>query len=335
MTQRSIRAVGYSENKSIDDVGALLDLTLDLKPPQGRDVLVRVHATAVNPVDTKLRRFAPPSESHRVLGFDAAGVIAEVGSDVRLFAPGDEVFYAGTVHRTGSNAEYQLVDERLVAKIPASLSLTTAAALPLTAITAWECLFERLGLDRSASGVLLVVGAAGGVGTMAIQLARRTGLTVIATASRPASCDWVQRLGAHHVVHPARLVDEVLQYAPDGVDFIITPFSSGRINDYAKIIRPHGAIVGLDDPDPPSLASLKPKSVTWHWESIFTRPLHDLSPERHHDILNEIGRLIESGELRPPPTHVLSPLNAQTLRKAHQIVEQHSAHGKVVIAVNG
>jgi zinc-binding alcohol dehydrogenase family protein len=288
---------------------------------------------AVNRIDTKLRRFAPVNGPHRVLGFDVAGVVHETGSDATMYAVGDEVFYAGSVARPGANSEYHLADERLVARKPAALSFAEAAALPLTSITAWEALYERLRIGPTTNGTILIVGAAGGVGSMAVQLARRTPVTVLATASRPESRLRVTELGAHHVIDPASLEQEVAEYAADGVDFIVSPFSSGRIDSYARIIRPHGAIVGLDDPDPPSLAALKPKSVTWHWESMFTRPLFGADPINHHYILTAVAELADRGQLATSVHTVLTPFSAETLTEAHRLMEQGSVIGKVVISL--
>src|SRR5829696_5719255 len=234
------KAVAYRRSGPLDGAGALLDVEVRIPRAAGHDLLVEVRAVSVNPVDVKLRAGSDPGGQPRVLGFDAAGVVVGVGAEVSDFAVGDEVFYAGSVARAGSYASHQLVDERIVGRKPASLDFAEAAAVPLTGITAWEALFERL---RADAGTLLVVAGAGGVGSMVIQLARqRTGMTVVATASRPESVEWCRRMGAHQVVHPRTLLDEV---AASTVDAVITPFSDGNVEGFATVLKPRGAVVAI------------------------------------------------------------------------------------------
>ena len=225
-----------------------------------------------------------------------------------LFAVGDEVYYAGSIAGSGSNAGLQLVDERVIGHKPSSLDFAEAAALPLTTITAWEALFDKLGLERDATGTLLVLGAAGGVGSMVVQLARRlTGLTVIATASRPESIAWARDMGAHHVVDHHRWIAEVRRVAPGGVDDVFTPFSTGNVDAFAEVLKAHGAVVAIDDPEGLDLLALKTKSITWHWEFMFTRPLHEPESTYQHELLDEASRLVDAGILRTTLTARLSP----------------------------
>ena len=266
----SMRAVGFRENLPADDPSSLVDLRLPIPAPGPHDLLVRVHAASVNPVDTKIRRFGRPhGDEPRILGFDAAGVVVAIGSEVSRFAAGDDVFYAGVTNRAGSNAEFQLVDERIVGRKPATLDFAQAASLPLTTITAWESLFDHLALGLESTGTILVVGAAGGAGSMATQLARtQTRLEVVATASRPESAAFALELGAHHVVdHTARFVDEVAAIAPDGLDYIFSAYSPQHVKAYAELVRPLGHIVAIGELD-----VLQQKSITWHFELMFTRP---------------------------------------------------------------
>ncbi|MDR7280464.1 zinc-binding alcohol dehydrogenase family protein [Catenuloplanes atrovinosus] len=331
----TMRAVAYRRSLPIDHPESLVDVELPVPEPRGHDLLVRVHAVSVNPVDTKVRRGGDPRDGLRVLGFDASGVVVAAGPDVTRFAAGDEVFYAGSIGRSGSDAELHLVDERIAGPKPATLTHAEAAALPLTSITAWEALFEKLRVTRSSTGTLLVVGGAGGVGSMVIQLARRlTGLTVIATASRPESRDWALRMGAHHVIdHRGGLADATLAVVPDGVDLVFTAFSEAApIGEYERLTAPFGQIVAIDDPETLDVAVLKPKSISWHWELMFTKPLRLPDDDSQHRLLGEVSRLVDAGELRSTITEELAPIGAEALRKAHALVESGTVIGKVVVS---
>ncbi|AWK86274.1 zinc-binding alcohol dehydrogenase family protein [Azospirillum thermophilum] len=338
-----MKAVAYSKPLPADDPASLQDITLDRPVATGHDLLVRVEAVSVNPVDTKLRRNAtPPEGSPRVLGFDAAGVVEAVGPDVTLFRPGDAVFYAGSIDRPGTNAEYHLVDERIVGRKPASLDFAEAAALPLTSITAWEMLFDRLGIARTGAAggeegkSLLVVGGAGGVGSMAVQLARRlTGLTVIATASRPETEAWVRELGAHHVVnHHGSIPDQVRALGIEGVDYIFSTTATDRhFAGLAEIVAPQGHIGLIDDPEPIDVRLLKRKSVALHWELMFTRPVFRTADMiAQHRLLTEVSALVDDGTLRTTLTGTLGRIDAATLRRAHALIESGTARGKLVLA---
>lgn len=318
----------------VDATGSFVDITLDVTPPTGHDLLVEVHAVSVNPVDGKVRACFDPQDEPKVLGWDAAGVVLAVGPEVTGYTAGDEVFYAGSIARSGSNAGLQLVDERIVGRKPATLDFAEAAALPLTSITAWEVLYERLHLTPESTGTLLVVGGAGGVGSMLTQLARRIpGVTVVATASRPETADWVRSMGAHHVVDHHHLVELVREVAPDGVDWIFTAFSEGNVAAFADLLKVRGEVVAIDDPVGLDLLALKTKSITWHWELMFTVPLFEPASTAQRQLLDEVSRLVDAGELRTTLTQRLGPLSADTLREAHRHVESSSTIGKVVLTI--
>ncbi|PWC69600.1 NADPH:quinone reductase [Azospirillum sp. TSH7] len=338
-----MKAIGYRKSLPITDADALIDVEIDRPAAAGRDLLVRVEAVSVNPVDTKLRRNASPAEGDlRILGFDAAGIVEAVGPDVTLFRPGDAVFYAGAIDRPGTNSEYHLVDERIVGVRPASLSVAEAAALPLTAITAWEMLFDRLSLPRDASEKnngegksLLIVGGAGGVGSIAIQLARRLSkVRVLATASRPETADWVRELGAHDVIdHSRPMAEQVKALGLSGVDYVFsTNATDHHFQDLVELVAPQGHIGLIDDPEPIDVRLLKRKSVSLHWELMFTRSLFQTADMiAQHELLTEVSRLVDAGTLRTTLTETLGRIDAATLRKAHALIESGKARGKVVL----
>ncbi|MFT4213394.1 MAG: zinc-binding alcohol dehydrogenase family protein [Microbacterium sp.] len=326
-------AIGYETNLPAADPGALIVREVDVPTLGPHDLLVEVEAVSVNPVDVKLRAGAP-SGGFRVLGFDAAGTVREVGSEVTLFTPGDVVFYAGSIDRPGTNQRFHAVDERIVGRKPKTLSFADSAALPLTAITAWESLFDRLGLAEDSTGTLLIVGATGGVGSIMLQLAEALcpGVTVIATASDDERAAWVRGLGAEHVVnHHQDLAAQVLANAPEGVEWAFTAHSDGQIGTYAQIVRPFGHVVAIDD-GPRDVSPLKGKSIAWHWELMFTRPLQQ-TPDmiEQHRLLNTIADLVDDGRLRPTTTTTSAPISATTLREAHELVESGRTVGKIVI----
>ncbi|PKU26267.1 zinc-binding alcohol dehydrogenase family protein [Telmatospirillum siberiense] len=334
-----MKAIGYRACLPITDDDALVDLDLPKPQPGPRDLLVSVRAVSVNPVDVKLRAGAlPPAGEARVLGFDAAGVVEAVGARVTLFRPGDEVYYAGAITRPGSNAEFQLVDERLVGGKPRSLSFTEAAALPLTSITAWELLFERLAVTRTESGPgksLLIINGAGGVGSILIQLARRlTGLTVIATASRSETIAWCREMGAHHVIdHHASLPGQLKALDIAQVDYVASLTASDRnLPVIGEIIAPQGRLALIDDPEVLDIAPLKRKSVSVHWELMFTRSLYE-TPDMiaQHQLLGQVAELVDAGTLRTTLTDEAGPLTAANLRRVHALVESGRARGKTVL----
>jgi zinc-binding alcohol dehydrogenase family protein len=327
-------AVAYLRSLPIEDPESLIDVELPMRPPGHHDLLVRVEAVSVNPVDVKVRASQDPGGDAKVLGYDAAGVVQAVGDQVSLFGPGDEVFYAGSIARPGTNMKHHLVDERIVGPKPVSLTFAAAAALPLTSITAWETLFQRFAVTPQTTGTILVMAAGGGVGSMLVQLARTVpGLTVIATASRPESQQWARDLGAHHVVdHHGVLAEQVLQVAPEGVDYVFSPYSRGNLEAFAEMLKPRGQITAIDDPGLLDLKPLKPKSISWHWEYMFTRPLFDTGDASQHELLQRVAAMIDAGTLRTTMTEQLGPITAQTLREAHARVESGSMIGKIVLA---
>ncbi len=338
-----MKAVGYRQHGlPISDPRALEDLQLpDPGPPGGRDLLVRVHAVSVNPRDVKSRMaFAASAEKPVVLGYDASGVVEAVGPEVRLFRPGDAVFYAGVLDRQGSNAELQLVDERIVGRKPATLGHGAAASLPLTALTAWEMLFDRLELPRDggagAEEALLIIGGAGGVPSIAIQLARRlTDAVVVATASRPESAAWVRELGAQHVVDHARPLAAQVAEIP-GLPPVRWIFSTHTDTaswaEMARIVAPQGRIGLIDDPEPLDLRLVKFKSVSIHWEAMFTRPMFATADMiRQHEILEEVAALVDAGALRATASRGFGTINAENLRRAHAVLEAGRAVGKIVL----
>ena len=334
-----MRAVGYQHPLPIADPQSLVDIELPRPAPSGRDILVAVRAISVNPVDTKVRkRAAPPPGEWKVLGWDVAGVVEAVGADATLFRPGDAVFYAGSIVRPGGNAEFHLVDERIVGRKPESLSWAEAAALPLTTITAWEALFDRMEVRRpvpGAANAILIVGGAGGVGSIAIQLARQlTDLTVIASASRPETQEWCRSLGAHHVVNHARgLAAEVaaLGIGQPGLVFSTT-HSGEHLADVAKLIAPQGRFALIDDPASLDVGLLKAKSLSLHWEAMFARSMFNTADIGEQGrLLNEASRLVDAGTLRTTLTGTLGAIDAATLRRAHALIESDTTRGKLVL----
>jgi len=328
----TMTAVGSFAGLPIDDPDALRDIEIAIPELRPHDVLVRVHAVSVNPVDIKRRRSLAPSDSPTVLGFDATGVIEAVGAQVSTLGVGDEVWYAGDVTRPGTNAEFHAVDERLVARKPATLSFAEAAALPLTTITAWETLFERFGLSADSTGELLILGAAGGVGSAMIQLAKaRTKVRVIATASRDESRQWCRALGADVVVDHHDLRDQVVAEAPDGIDYLFSPHSQGNVQVYADIVRPFGHITAIDEPEGLDLVPLKAKSIAWHWELMFTRSMFGYDMIAQQRLLADAAAMVDTGILRSTLTTAIDRFDADGLRQAHRLVESGTMVGKVVV----
>ncbi|WP_132999773.1 zinc-binding alcohol dehydrogenase family protein [Luteimonas arsenica] len=335
-----MRAVGYQSPQPIDADNALVDIELPRPVVAGRDLLVEVRAVSVNPVDTKVRRNAAPAPGDwKVLGWDASGVVVEAGPDATLFKPGDEVFYAGALTRPGTNAEFHLVDERIVGHKPRSLDWAEAAAMPLTSITAWEALFERLDVRGhevpGAAPAILIIGGAGGVGSMATQLARRlTNLTVIATASRPETADWVRELGAHHVVdHRQPLAPQVAALGIRAPAFVFsTTQTQLHLEQIAELIAPQGRLALIDDPASFDIGLFKRKSVSVHWEYMFTRSMFDTSDiAAQGQLLEEVSRLVDDGSLRSTLTGRLGTIDAATLKEAHRLLESGTARGKLVL----
>ena len=342
-----MKAVGYRQSLPIGHAESLLDLDLPEPVLGARDLLVEVRAVSVNPVDTKIRiRSTPAPGTAKVLGWDAAGVVRATGPEVMLFKPGDRVWYAGSIARPGTNSALHAVDERIVGAMPRTLDFAQAAALPLTAITAWELLFDRLGVlpgkqgAASAAGQsLLVVGAAGGVGSMLIQLARRlTGLTVIGTASRDSTRDWVTQLGAHHVIdHSRPLAAELVRIGHPSVSHVASLTQTDM--HFAQIVEclaPQGKLGVIDDPKTLDINLLKQKSLSFHWELMFTRSLFETPDmQAQHRLLNEVAGLVDDGLIRTTLGEHFGEMNAENLKRAHAFIESGKARGKIVLEAGG
>jgi zinc-binding alcohol dehydrogenase family protein len=339
----SMKAIAFTQPLPIEAQDSLVELNLPTPEFGPRDLLVNVRAVSVNPVDTKVRGARHQgSVSHgsgkpRVLGWDAAGVVVSHGAAVSGFAVGDEVYYAGELERAGSNQEYQAVDERLVGRKPKTIGFAESAALPLTSITAWELLFDRLGVRESESGgSFLVSGAAGGVGSILVQLARRlTRLTVIATASRPETVRWVSEMGARHVVdHTKPLTEQVSELKAPPVKYIASLTATARnFAQLVQVLAPEGKLGLIDDPESLDVVPLKRKSASLHWEFMFARSLwQTTNMAEQGGLLNRVSELVDQGELRSTQTQTLSPINVENLKKAHASVESGKAIGKVTLS---
>ncbi len=334
-----MRAIGYTKSLPIDDPQSLVDLDLPKPEAIGRDLLVEVKAVSVNPVDTKIRqRRADPDGKPQVLGWDASGIVVAIGPDVTGFKVGDDVFYAGAIDRPGTNSEYHLVDERIVGHKPASLDWAQAAALPLTSVTAWETLFDRLDVRKpvpGAANAILIIGGAGGVGSITIQLARQlTDLTVIATASRDETRGWVEELGAHHVIdHRKPLAAQVEALGLGAPGFVFsTTHTDEHIAEIGELLAPQGRLALIDDPKTLDIVPLKQKSISVHWELMYTRSLFqtpDMSEQGK--LLDEVARLVDAGTIRTTLAENFGTIDAANLRKAHERIESHTAKGKIVL----
>ncbi|TXF99781.1 zinc-binding alcohol dehydrogenase family protein [Massilia arenae] len=332
-----MKAIVYTQHGlPIDDPQALIDTELPMPLAGPHDLLVEVRAVSVNPVDTKIRQGSAVKEP-RVLGWDASGIVRAVGAKVTLFAPGDEVFYAGSIVRPGSNSQFQTVDERIVGKKPANLGFAEAAALPLTSITAWELLFDRLRVPEGGGEgkSLLIIGASGGVGSILTQLARRlTRLIVIGSASRDATREWVTKLGAHHTVDHTRPMQpqlEALGFA--NVDIVISLTHTDRhYQDIIDALAPQGQLALIDDPATLDAVPLKRKSISLHWELMFTRSMFETADMvRQHELLNRVAAMIEDGTLITTLGEHFGTINAANLRRAHALIESNRAIGKIVL----
>jgi len=333
-----MKAIGLYKAAPVETDGLFSEIDMEVPKAEGRDILVRVKGVAVNPVDFKVRRGKADDGNFKILGWDAAGVVEAVGADVTLFRPGDEVWYAGDVTRSGSNTQFQLVDERIVAPKPKSLGFADAAALPLTAITAWEALFDRMMIDRNAKDAnagktLLVIGGAGGVGSIAIQLGKLAGLTVIATASRPETIDWVKDLGADQVInHRNPLNDELKAIGFTHVDYILCTSETDQYFDVmAEIITPQGRIATITEAkENHNVDLLKAKSASFSYEFMFTRSMFQ-TPDmiEQHKLLSIVADLIDAGTLKNTANESFGALTPESLRKAHALLESGKAIGKI------
>ncbi|WP_414157188.1 zinc-binding alcohol dehydrogenase family protein [Pseudomonas sp. BNK-15] len=320
----------------IEDPQSLYEADLPNPTPGARDLLVEIKAIAVNPVDTKVRA-SRSADQPQVLGWDAVGIVREVGNAVTLFQPGDEVFYAGAIDRPGSYSEYHLVDERIVGRKPRSLDNASAAALPLTSITAWELLFDRLSVEQHGGKgqSLLIIGAAGGVGSILVQLARQlTQLTVIGTASRPQTQQWVSEVGAHHVIdHSVSIPQQLAALKLEPVDYVISlTHTDTYLAQLVEVLRPQGKLALIDDPVQLDVVPLKRKSLSLHWELMFTRSLYTTEDMiKQHQLLERVSALIDEGVLKTTVGEHFGTINADNLRRAHTLLESGKARGKVVL----
>ncbi len=336
-----MKAVGLTQYLPIENENSLRDVEIERPVAKGNDLLVAVKAISVNPVDTKVRSPKEQTEAQpRILGWDAAGVVIETGEKVTTFKPGDEVYYAGDLTRPGSNSEFQTVDEKIVGYKPRNLDFAAAAALPLTSITAWEALFERLNISRNGADAgksILIINGAGGVGSIAIQLAKKLAkLEVIATASRPETIAWCQKLGADKIVnHRHHLAEEIAKIGYETVDYILClNDTDGHWQAIAQSIKPQGTICSVvENKQPLSMELLKSKSAGLVWELMFTRSMYQTEDmAQQGKLLNEVSQLIENGTLITTCNDIVKPINAHNLRQVHQRIEQGSAIGKIVLA---
>lgn len=336
-----MKAIGFTEHLNIDNPRSLFDFEAPVPTPKSHDLLVKTSAVSVNPVDTYSRRGGRGKlKQPKIIGYDACGTVAKVGNAVSLFKPGDKVFYAGSILRAGSDSEYQVVDERIVGNAPKKLNDAEIAAMPLTSLTAYEALFEQLPIrlnDKSnASKTILIINGAGGVGSVATQLAKLAGLTVIATASHESSVTWTKQHGADFVVdHHRDLVKQVRQLGHKYVDFILELNDlDGHWKEMCELIKPSGYIASItENRRPINLRLLTKKRGHFAWEWMYTKSYyHTPDMVSQHEILNRIAQLLDEGKLQSTLSQHLTPLNASNLRKAHKMVEDGHMVGKVVVS---
>ncbi|MET3457500.1 MULTISPECIES: zinc-binding alcohol dehydrogenase family protein [Pseudomonas] len=334
-----MKAIAYYHSLPITDPQSLQDIELPEPVAGPRDLLVEVKAISVNPVDTKVRQNVQPEAGvAKVLGWDVAGVVKAVGSEVTLFKAGDKVFYAGSIARAGGNSELHVVDERIVGHMPKTLGFADAAALPLTAITAWELLFERLHIQEGQDDQgqsLLIVGAAGGVGSILTQLASQlTGLKVIGTASRAQTQEWVRSLGADLVIDHSRPLSDVLKEAgqPQVTHVASLTQTDQHLDQLVEALAPQGKLALIDDPKALDVTKLKRKSLSLHWEFMYTRSLFETADMlEQHKLLNRVAALIDAGTLKTTVGEHFGTINAENLRRAHALLESGKAKGKIVL----
>ena len=335
-----MKAIGFKTSLSIEKEDSFIAFETPIPTPEGHNLLIKVQAVSVNPVDFKIRQNSAKEtilETPKIIGWDAVGIVEAIGDQVSLFKVGDEVYYAGDITKPGSNAEYQLIDERIVGKKPKSLTIEQAAAIPLTGLTAWEILFDRIRIDpeKDKGKTILIIGGAGGVGSIAIQLAKKVaGLTVIATASRPGSIEWCKQQGADFVVNHKNLIDEVRNAGFQHIDFIVDFVDVNQYwNAIVELIKPQGHIGSISDPvENVNLRQLKGKSASFHWELMFTRSMFQTEDiiAQHH-ILNKLGDLLDSGTIQSTLKTTLNGLTVSNFKEAHKLLESGSTIGKIAI----
>ncbi|MGY8871479.1 MAG: zinc-binding alcohol dehydrogenase family protein [Pseudomonadales bacterium] len=336
---RKMKAIGFTKSLPITDPQCLF--IFDAAYPEGgpHDVVVKISAVSINPADAKIRIHSAEKttlDTPKITGYDAVGTIVSIGDQVKGFTLNDRVYYAGDVTRQGSNAEYQAVDSRIIALAPKSLTDAAAAALPLTALTAWEAIFDRLHINPTIKGkTLLIIGGAGGVGSIATQIAKQlTNLTVITTASRPETIEWSKIMGADHVANHHDLVGSVKKLGFDTVDYIFnTADTAGHWDAMAELIAPQGMISSIVEVDGGvDLTKLQGKSVGFVWELMFTRSLFDTSDiEKQGEILQQIANLADAGRIQTTLKETLSGFSADTLVAAHEKIESGTTIGKISI----
>jgi len=333
-----MKAVAYQKAGPITSPEALVDVELETPVAEGHDLLVSVQAISVNPVDTKIRNNVNAENNQwKTLGWDAVGVVEAIGDQVSQFKIGDEVWYAGALNRQGSNSELQLVDERIVGHKPKTLEPREAAALPLTAITAWEMLFDRLQVPKAApeNTSILVIGGAGGVGSITIQLLKQlTNLTIISTASRAETKEWIKQLGADYVLdHSQPLTTQIKQLGLNAPLYVFSTTQTDRhLSDIVELIAPQGHFGLIDDPAQLDIKPFKSKSVSVHWEFMFTRSMYQTQDMvKQSELLSEVAELVDAGKIKTTVSQVLSPINAQNLKLAHQQIESGTTKGKIVL----
>lgn len=333
-----MKAIGYlAATKTLNEQSFEI---IELPTPMAHDhdLLVEVKAISVNPVDAKIRANVSPDEGHKVIGWDAVGIVRAVGDKVSLFNIGDRVYYAGDLTRSGSNAEFQLVDERIVGRAPTTLNDAQTAALPLTSITAWELLFDRLQIPRSSDAKpasLLVIGAAGGVGSILVQLAKKlTNLTVVGTAARAQSVTWLQELGVDQVLdHSQSLDTQRAQLKLTEFDYVISlTHTDQHLDEIIQVLKPQGKLALIDDPASFDILKLKRKSISLHWEFMYTRSMYQTDDMiAQHQLLTELAELVDNGTIKTTLGQHLGKISVENLIKAHQILESHQSRGKLVL----
>jgi len=335
-----MKAIGFKTSLSIEKEDSFIEFETSKPVPGAHDLLVKIDAVSVNPVDFKIRQNSAKDtllETPKIIGWDAVGIVEAIGDKVSLFKVGDEIYYAGDLNKQGSNAEYQIIDERIVGHKPKSISIEQAAAIPLTGLTAWEILFDRIRIDpeKDKGKTILIIGGAGGVGSIAIQLAKKiVGLTVIATASRPESIEWCKEQGADFVVNHRNLIEEVRNAGFQNVDFILDFVDVNQYWDaFVELIKPQGHIGSISDPvDNVNLRQLKGKSASFHWELMFTRSMFQTEDmiEQHH-ILNKLANLLDNGTIHSTLKTTLNGLTVANFKEAHQLLESGKTIGKIAI----
>ncbi|MCE3043952.1 zinc-binding alcohol dehydrogenase family protein [Legionella sp. 16cNR16C] len=328
-----MKAIGYKQ-AGVADV--LEEIELPMPEMMEHDLLVEVQAIAVNPIDTKVRsRTQPENSPYKILGWDAVGIVKDIGSKVSLFKKGDTVWYAGDLTRPGCNSEFHLIDERIAALKPHSLSNAEAAAMPLTTLTAWELLFDRLQIDKADAGTLLITGAAGGVGSILVQLARQlTSLTIIGTASRPESSQWIKANGAHHVIsHQQSLSEQLQQLGISEVDYVISlTHTDEHAAELIKCLKPQGKFALIDNPESLDIKLFKLKSISIHWEMMYTRSMFK-TPDmiKQHQILSDVAKMVDAGTIKTTLNENLGKITAANLQQAHSLLESGKSVGKIVL----